>query len=154
MLSLHHKACGSFDFLNYAHSRHIMNFCMNELIQVIANSATVLCRVLATAHISHDMPMLKRKKMLKEFRHRKFNLVVLKWQLCLLRHALYLVPLHLPLMFAAFSLSHCAPLLLGQKGGNSEFNKLHYCFKSLGNSSDIYNEHTSPITIFFQEVHI
>lgn len=45
----------------------MINFCLNKLIQSLPILTTVLCRILATTHISHGMPMLKRKKNAKKF---------------------------------------------------------------------------------------
>lgn len=76
--------------------------------------------------------------MLKNFRHTQLNLALLKWQLCQLRHTFYLVPVHLPLMSASFSLCHCAHI--GPEKDTSEFNKLRYYFKSPVSSLDTYKE--------------
>lgn len=109
----------------------------------------VLCRVLATVHISCGMPVLKRRKMLKKKKkaeHTQLNLAVLKWQLCQLRHTFYLVPVHLSLMFAAFSLCHRTHTR--PETDNSEFNKLHYRFhKSCKFFRHLKNKLTSYIPL-------
>lgn len=127
--ALHSEAHGNrLDFTNYAHSRRMMDFCLNELIQ---SSPILLGCSVSTGNCPHfiwyaSAKKKNAKKKKKEIRHIQLNLAVLKWQLCQSRHTFYLVPVHLPLMFASFSLCHGTRTRLEMT--NSEFNKLHSYF--------------------------
>lgn len=108
----------------------------------------VLCRVLATVHISCGMPVLKRRKMLKKKKGRAHSAKFSSLKMATLSVETYFLSCASTSVFDVAAFSLCHRTHTRPETDNSEFNKLHYRFhKSCKFFRHLKNKLTSYIPL-------